>query len=97
MEGIALGVLSLFTWIKGEDYGKTIGSEMEKGLSLEDAIRKAYKKHGVIPLWKLYSSVANPTFIAAMGGVVGGYYKQKTGFFNEKLLGALIKVTKEMS
>lgn len=90
--------LSVFSWIKGEEIGQTIGSEMEKGLSLEEAIRIAYKKYGIIPLWKLYSSMlTGNVLIAAMGGIISGRYHQKIGLFNQKLISALIKVTKEMS
>lgn len=87
----------LFSWVKGEKYGMTIGEEMKAGKSLEDAVRIAYKQHGVIPLWKLYVGIGTQSpFLVSMGGVVGGYHGQKIGFFNQKLKSALLKVSKEM-
>lgn len=90
-------VLSVFSFMKGEEYGELIGRAMNQGLSMDEAIRIAYKEHGVIPLWKLYSHFTNPIFISAMGGVIGGtYHRKEVGFFNQHLLAALIKATKEM-
>ena len=83
--------------MNAEAYGGTIGGAMEKGLSIEEAVKIAYKEHGIIPLWKIYSYFVSPLFISTMGGVISGLYKQKIGLYNQKLVKALIKVTKEMS
>jgi len=92
-----VNILSVFSFAKGEQYGVTIGQEMKRGKSLEDAIRIAYKEHGIIPVSKIPSSILFPSvFLSAMGGVVGGYYGQNIGFFNQKLKSALLKVSQEM-
>lgn len=92
-----MNILSVFSWVKGEEYGKTIGEEMKNGKSLEEAIRIAYSTHGVIPPSKISSGILfKSPLLAAMGGVVGGYYGQDIGFFNQKLKSALLKVSQEM-
>jgi len=91
-----MNVLSVFSFVKGEEYGSVIGDGMDAGLSLEEAINEAYQRLGVIPLWKLYSSMLNPVFLSAMGGVISGLHGHKIGLWNQRLLAALIKVTKEM-
>lgn len=93
-----MNVLSVFTWVKGEEYGSTIGQAMQEGKSLEEGIRIAYNTHGIIPEDKIRSGVLTQSpLLLAMGGLLGGFYHQKTGFFNEKLYSALIKVSQEIN
>ena len=84
--------------VKGEKYGETIAEEIEKGKQLEEAIRTAYNKHGVIPEQKLSFSVfTKPLFVTVMGGYLSGLHGMKLGFFNQKLWSALVRVSRQMS
>jgi len=75
----------------------TIGKEMQKGKSIEDAVRVAYKIHGAVPPWKLYTGILSSSpFFVSMGGIIGGMHGQKIGIFNQNLISALLKVSKDI-
>ncbi|WP_144005069.1 hypothetical protein [Solidesulfovibrio fructosivorans] len=92
-----VNLFSIFNWWKGEKYGETIGSAMQRGKSLEDAIREAYNTHGAISPSAIttYYFSQSPFFLS-LSGVVSGYYKQKIGFYGYNLFKSLKQVSKEM-
>jgi hypothetical protein len=80
----------------GEKYGVTIGKELNNGASLNDAVRTAYLKHGIIAPAQFRSGGKwFIVFMGAIGDTVSGY-GHELGFLRHRLKETMLELSKEM-